>query len=586
MKKRRDVQPLEERKTKSMKKIFLIGNPNVGKSLIFCRLTGTDVIVSNYPGTTIEFYKGHIKKDNQIIEVVDLPGTYTLQPTNKAEEVVVNVLEELKDNIEDFVIVNVIDATNIERNLNLTFQLIKKHFPMIILLNMWDETKHKGITIDYKKLEEILGVPVIPTCARTSYGIKEFISRLDEAKVSYFDYDEEQKWQKIGEVVSQIQKLIHKHHTFFDRLSEITIRPSTGIPFALLVLIITFSIVRFLGENITTVFDILFNKFYLPFVTNTVSKFFSFELLQKILLGSVVEPMEGFGVLTTGIYIPLVVVFPYLLSFYLVLSILEDIGYIPRLAVMFDNFLHKLGVHGYASVAVLLGLGCKVPGILALRLLETKKEKFLAAVLLLMIAPCMPQTSMILSLSIRYGIKYAVFIFLILFFVSVVVSFILNKILKGETTELFVEIPPYRMTDISLLTKKIYIRMKEFFADAVPLIIAGIFIVNIFDILGIVKIISETIGKPISFVLNLPKEISIVLISGFLRKDVSISLLSPFDLTAKQFVVASIFLVLYLPCVSTFFTLVKEQGIKDGIKILSLMLFIAFLISFIVNLLL
>jgi ferrous iron transport protein B len=569
-----------------MKKIFLIGNPNVGKSLIFCRLTGTDVIISNYPGTTIEFYKGHLKKDNQIIEVVDLPGTYTLQPTNKAEEVVFNILEEVKNKNEDFVIVNVIDATNLERNLNLTFQLIKRRLPMIVLLNMWDETKHKGIIIDYKKLEEILGIPVIPTCARTSEGINEFVSRLNEAKVSNFDYNEEQKWQKIGEVVSQVQKLTHKHHTFLDRLSELTIQPYTGLISALFVLISTFVIVRFFGENFTSLIDNLFNRFYLPFITTAVSKLIPIEFLQKILLGNVAEPMEGFGVLTTGLYIPLVVVFPYLFSFYLVLSILEDIGYITRLAVMLDSFLHRLGIHGYASVPVLLGLGCKVPGILALRLLETEKEKFLTAVLLLMVAPCMPQTSMILALSVKYGIKYAVFIFLVLFFVSVITSFILNKVLKGETTELFVEIPPYRMIDLSLLLKKLYIRMKEFFADAVPLIILGIFIINILDVLGVVKIISETMGTPLSFLLNLPKEISIVLISGFLRKDVSISLLSPFDLTAKQFVVASIFLVLYLPCVSTFFTLVKEQGIKNGIKILVLMLFVAFLISFIVNLIL
>jgi ferrous iron transport protein B len=569
-----------------MKKILLIGNPNVGKSLIFCRLTGTEVIISNYPGTTIEFYKGYLKKDKQIIEVVDLPGTYTLQPTNKAEEVVVDVLEELKNKNEDFVIVNVIDATNLERNLNLTFQLIKKRLPMIVLLNMWDETKHKGIIIDYKKLEEILGIPMIPTCARTSEGINEFVSRLNEAKVSNFDYNEEQKWQKIGEVVSQVQKLKHKHHTFLDRLSEITIKPSTGIPFALFVLISTFVIVRFLGENFTSLIDNLFNKFYLPFIKTAVSKLIPIDFLQKILLGNVTEPMEGFGILTTGLYIPLVVVFPYLFSFYLVLSILEDIGYIPRLAVMIDIFLHRLGIHGYASVPVLLGLGCKVPGILALRLLETEKEKFLTSVLLLMIAPCMPQTSMILALSVRYGIKYAVFILLVLFFVSVITSFILNKVLKGETKELFVEIPPYRMIDLSLLLKKLYIRMKEFFADAVPLIILGIFIINILDVLGVVKIISERMGVPLSFLLNLPKEISIVLISGFLRKDVSISLLSPFDLTAKQFVVASIFLVLYLPCVSTFFTLVKEQGVKNGLKILVLMFFVAFLISFIVNLIL
>lgn len=568
-----------------MKKILLVGNPNVGKSVLFSRLTGVDVISSNYPGTTVEFTKGYLKLENETYEVFDIPGTYTLQPTTKAEEVALKMLEEISNSNEDFIIVNVVDSTNLERNLNLTLQIIEKKLPIIVALNFWDEVKHKGIVIDYQKLEEILEVPVVPICARSGEGIKDLIQKFNSAKISNFKVDLTQKWAKIGEIVEQVQIVSHRHHSFLDRLSEISIRPSTGIPMAVSVLLLSFFFTRILAENmINFIFDPLFNNLYLPLIKGIISRLTDYKLILDILLGTTPTPMESFGILTTGLYIPFVVVLPYIIAFYTILGILEDTGYLPRLAVMFDSFLHKLGVHGYSSVPILLGFGCKVSGILATRILETEREKIIATALVLMLAPCMPQTAMIISLILPFGVKYVFLTLLIIFINGILTSFILNKLLtKTETPELFLEIPPYRMLHLSTLLKKLFIRIKQFITDAVPLIIVGIIFINIFEVTGINRLITNSIGKITTLILNLPKETSSIIILGFLRKEVSIALLTPFNLNIKQMIVASIFMTLYLPCISTFFVLLKELGIKNTALVIAIMFIGGIIFSFLVK---
>jgi ferrous iron transport protein B len=160
-----------------MMQILLVGNPNVGKSALFSRLTGTHIIASNYPGTTVEFTRGYLKLAEKQAELIDVPGSYTLEPNSKAEEVAVEMLKE------GDLVINVVDATNLERNLNLTLQLLERQTPVIVALNMWDDTKHRGINIDVAKLEELLGVPVVPTVGVTGQGVKELVRRLPEAKV-------------------------------------------------------------------------------------------------------------------------------------------------------------------------------------------------------------------------------------------------------------------------------------------------------------------------------------------------------------------------------------------------------------------
>lgn len=559
------------------KKIVLLGNPNSGKSAVFTRLTSIDAISSNYPGTTVEITRGTLKVSNEQYEIIDAPGIYSLSSYSKAEEVANKTIEEAD------IILNIIDSTNLERSLNLTLQLLNKKKPLILVLNFWDETKHNGIEIDIKKLENLFNVPVVATCAITGQGIKELVEKIKEAKISNYKYDDTKKWEQIGIIIEQVQKINFKHHLFSERLNELSINPFSGIIIAILILFISFIIIRFIGEGIINyIFDPLFNSIYMPLINKLYNS--SLPLfLKDLLIGKTPEVMKSFGIITTGIYIPLVIVLPYIFAFYLVLSVLEDTGYLPRLSVMLDNILHKFGIHGYSSIPIILGLGCKVPALFSIRILESEREKVITAILVLLSAPCMPQTAMILSLGMPYGLKTVVMIFVTILFISIVTSFLLNKTLKGEAQELFLEIPPYRIPGINILLKKLWFRVKSFLFEAVPLIFFGVFLINIMDIFGITDFLSKISGNFFNYLFGMPEDMGIVLLLGFLRKDVSISMLAPFTLTAKQFIIASIFLVIYLPCIASFFTLLKEFGKKITFKIIVLNFLVAFFVVFLLN---
>jgi len=279
-------------------------------------------------------------------------------------------------------------------------------------------------------------------------------------------------------------------------------------------------------------------------------------------------------------------VLPYIISFYLVLSFLEDFGYLPRVAVLLDNIFHRLGLHGYSCIPIILGIGCKVPAILSTRILESEREKIITVALILISAPCMPQTAMIISLGAAYGVKTILLIFLILLITGILASAVLNKFLKGEAPELFAEIPPYRMPHILTLIKKMWLRTKIFINDAVPMIMLGVLIMALLDISGVMAVFSRTVGKVVFQVIDLPEEASPVLILGFLRKDVSIAMLKPFHLTSKQFIISSIFMVMYLPCVASFFTLIREMGSKIGLKIMLLSLTLSLAVAALLNIIL
>jgi ferrous iron transport protein B len=278
------------------------------------------------------------------------------------------------------------------------------------------------------------------------------------------------------------------------------------------------------------------------------------------------------------------VVLPYLFAFYLVLSFLEDWGYLPRLAVLLDSMFHRLGLHGYSSIPIILGLGCKVPAMLATRVLETRREKLIATSLIMMSAPCMPQTAMIVSLVMPHGVRYVALIFGILVFIAVLTSFFLNRLLKGETPELFVEIPPYRIPRPSILAKKVWLRLKSFILEAIPLIFLGIGVIGILEQFNVINAASVIFGAPLEYVLGLPSRTAIVMVSGFLRKDVSIALLEPYNLGPEQLVIACVFLVLYLPCCATFFTMIREMGWRDAWRLLVILLGSGFLVGGVLNL--
>lgn len=568
-----------------MKKILLMGNPNVGKSVIFSRLTGVHVVASNYPGTTVGYTLGRMKLGEESAEVVDVPGTYTLDPTCKAEEVAVEMCGD------GDLIINVVDATNLERNLNLTLQLLKKKVPMVVALNLWDEARHIGITIDVDKLEALLGVPVVPTVAVTGEGILELVNRLSRARPGTLDYDDGERWHEIGRIVEQVQQVTHRHHTFLERLGDASIHPWSGLPIALLVLAVTFLIIRFIGENlIGFVFDPLFETLWAPLMTRLSHLLGSSGALHDILIGRLSEGridfVESLGLLTTGIYVPLAMVLPYVFAFYLMLSLLEDTGYLPRLAILMDTLMHRLGLHGLAIVPMLLALGCNVPGTLATRILETRKERFTSITLMAICVPCAAQLAMIVGLLGQAGWWGIPALFGILLAVWILLGVLLNRLVPGESPEIFVEIPPYRLPYLSGLFKKMWMRIQGFLREAVPFVILGVLVVNILYTLGIIDLLGRLTEPVITGVLGLPRDAVGALIVGFMRKDVAVGMLAPLNLTAEQLVIAGVVLTMYFPCVATFVVMARELGIRDMLLAMAIMVLASLSVGGILNLLL
>jgi len=548
-----------------MKKIVLMGNPNVGKSVVFSRLTGANVIVSNYPGTTVDFSKGKMHLGKEGHEIIDAPGTYSLEPSNKAEEVALEMFGQAD------LIINVADATNLERNLYLTLQILEQKKPVILALNMWDEARHTGISIDIKKLEYDLQIPVVPTVALSGEGICDLIGRIDEARSpeKIEPMNESDRWIKIGEIIRNVQQVTHRHHTLRDWISEASIRPLTGFPIALAVIVAALWLVTFIGETlISYIFGPLFTL-YTP-IAMGISTWLGPGFLQELLIGKLIDGqidyIQSMGLLTTGIYVPFAMVLPYIIAFYSVLAVFEDSGYLPRLATLTDTIFHRFGMHGFGIIPVFLGLGCNVPGVLAARSLETKKQRFIAATLIAISVPCMAKNAMVFGILGSYGTGYIILVFATLFLVFVFSGLILNRIIKGDSPEICLEIPPYRKPDTLTVLKKTWMRIRWFLQEAIPFLFLGVLLINLLYAVGFVEWLGGIFAPVIQGWFGLPKEATTALLVGFLRKDLAVGMLLPLGMSPFQLVIATTLLTIYFPCVGTFAVMFKELGIRDMIK--------------------
>jgi ferrous iron transport protein B len=561
-----------------------MGNPNVGKSVVFSRLTGANVIASNYPGTTVDYAKGKMRIGKEIVEIIDAPGTYSLEPSNKAEEVASDMLKEAD------IIINVIDATNLERNLYLTIQLLEKHIPMVIALNLSDEACHLGIEVDQEKLQTLLDIPVTNTCALTGEGIKTLVDTLSKASINeeIKKTSREGRWIEIGSIIEKVERIQRRHHTLRDRVEDLTIRPLTGIPMAAGIVLLAFWLVRFIGENIISyVFDPLFEQFYKPLMEQ-LSAYLGPGILHTLLIGEFGKEImfdQSLGMLTTGLYVPLAMVLPYIIAFYFILSILEDTGYMPRLATLVDNLFHKLGMHGHGIIPLFLGLGCNVPGALSTRTLETRKQRFISATLLAIAIPCMAQTAMVFGVLGAYGLFYIALVFLILAVLYVIMGLILNRFVKGTSPEIFMEVPPYRRPSFRAIVKKTWMRIRWFIREAIPFLFLGVLIINILYHIGVLQWIGTVLTPMMEGLFGLPGEASTSLVVGFLRKDLAVGMLIPLGMNPLQLVIAVTILTIYFPCVATFSVLLKELGLKDMVKSTIIMISVALSVGFILRLL-
>jgi ferrous iron transport protein B len=562
-----------------------MGNPNVGKSVVFSRLTGASVITSNYPGTTVGFTRGTLKLGDDHLDVIDVPGVYSLEPMSKAEEVATEML------IECDLVINVLDANNLERNLYLTLQLLQSGKPVIVVLNMFDETKHKGIEIDIVRLESLLGVPVVPTCALSGEGIKVLLSRMCEARSNTLQSDECNRWCLVGEIVQQVQRITHRHHTFLENLADFSLHPWSGIPLSVLIALACFGVIRLVGEGmIGYILSPLFEYCWGPLVMRLSNLLGQGTFLHNLLIGSLAEGKIDFrqsmGLMTTGLYVPFVMVLPYIIAFYLVLSMLEDTGYLPRLGVLMDTFMHRLGLHGFTIIPMLLGLGCNVPGALSTRVFEEKRQRFISAILMAICVPCMAQTAMVVGLLGRFGAVGLVPVFGTLAVLWIILALLFKVLIPGETPEIFIEIPPYRIPSGRAVAQKLWLRTRQFIVEAVPYVLLGVLFVNMIYSLRVIQAFGHLASPVIANILGLPDEAIGALLVGFLRKDVAMGMLVPMGLSMKQLVVASVVLVTYFPCIATFVVLYQEFGIRYMLKAAALMVAVSLIAGGLLNLML
>jgi ferrous iron transport protein B len=554
-------------------KIVLVGNPNVGKSVIFGRLTGRYATVSNYPGTTVGLTSGRALLDGEVCDIVDSPGVNTLQGDLSEDE---RVTCRLIANREADVVVQVADARNLRRALMLTSQIAGFGLPMVLVLNMVDEARLHGIDVDAAGLAAELGVPVVETVAVEGQGLddlREALSRASHARVPFDQSGDHAAWAH--DAATRLRRArpasIGRIQAFLGRAVR---QPLTGLPILAGVLYVVYLFVGVFGAQtlVGLVEHRLFGKIINPAAIALADRFVPWAAARDFLVGP-------YGLVTMGLTYAIAIVLPVVATFFLVFGWLEDSGYIPRLAVFADRIFRVMGLNGKAVLPMVLGLGCDTMATMTTRILGTPKERLIAVLLLALGIPCSAQLATILG--ILGGISF--WALLTLFGVVVaqmfVVGFLAARVLPGERSDFIMELPPLRLPAMRNLALKTALRVRWYLWEAVPLFLIGTALLFALDKTGLLPRIVAA-GRPIvTGLLGLPAESAQVFIMGFLRRDYGaaglLQLAHSGRLSATQSVVALTVMTLFVPCVANFLMMIKEQGLKPAFAILAFVTIVA-----------
>lgn len=553
------VQDLED-------KILLIGNPNVGKSVIFSALTGIHVMSSNYAGTTVSYTKGTLPLANKEYQLIDVPGTYALTATSEAEEVAVSFL-----NSGAKAVVCVLDATNLTRNLNLAFQVKAYGLPVIYCLNLTDIAQRKGILIDKKQLEAELGAAVIETVAVKGTGLDELQQALQAVleqsqvsspnKVDSTPSSQKELWAKSAEIAQKVSKTTSESPSFLDKLGSNMVKPFPGVPIALLIMVLSLGLIVGGGKALRVVLFLpIINNGIVPFFQNLVGSMNLPELLHNILVGE-------YGILVIGFEWPLSLILPYVTLFYVVFTFWEDCGVLPRMAVLFDGLMSKMGVQGGSLVALVMGYGCAVPAIIGTRTATTRKERIIITAMVCFAVPCISQSAALFSLLGERSMLMVLGIFALSFVVIFLVGLITGKMLKGNIDPIMLEIPNLLLPEKKAYGKKLLVRLKGFLLEAEGPMMIAIVIAAVMKESGILDSLAVVMEPLLSGLLGLPKDAVIFLLLGVIRREMAVAPLLDMDLTNLQLFVGASVALLYLPCLSVFGVIAKEFSSKVAVAI-------------------
>ena len=543
-------------------RIALVGQPNCGKSTLFNQVAGYKAETGNFHGTTVTFTESKVRVSDQVINLVDLPGTYTLDSSNLAEGETQRYLSSEQVDL----IINVVDSSHLSQGLELTLELLALNRPMVVALNMMDEAKRLGLRINGPALEERLGVPVLPLIASKGQGVMGLFKTsvaviTQETQPVHFSDDLEDSIRH--ELASKIaaEFVIQGEHrmTWRDHIDDILLHPIWGFFAMAAILFIFFQIIYSIGSAIEQPILEFFN-IWSDYLVNLVGT----QTLWGELLFGLIQGISG------GLAIAL----PYLVPFLLGLGLLEDIGYLPRIAFLMDGLMHRLGLHGKAIVPFILGYGCNVPAVMATRILEEKQDRLLASALAVLV-PCAARLAVVFGLVAFYmGPSWALAIYLFNIIVIAALGKLLSNLLPEETPGLILEMPVYRIPTFKTVFGKAWFRVREFLFEAWPLLIIGSMALAVLTYLNISPFLN-LIVRPITWLIGLPAETGVPLIFGVLRKELSLIMLGQalggmdFDvtLTHLQMLTFSIFVVFYIPCLPTLTVLRKEFGTRSMLQI-------------------
>ena len=572
----------------------LAGNPNVGKSVFFNAFTGVYVDVSNFPGTTVELTRGALNLDGfPKAELVDTPGVYGVSSFNEEETVARDVI------LGADVVINVVDAVHLERDLFLTLQLVDMGLPMVVALNMADEARKQGVGIDRDLLEDLLGVPVVETVAVTGAGMDELRERVAEARPGHADPtlekdlvvmaarvgsraealmvlesdeavaerhgiapgDERERIylrrrERVNDVVGHVVSETTQGASFSTRLSHWMMHPLTGVPMLLALLWAMYKVLgQWVAGGVVGVTETFIMKGYWePFVRGLVAHLApQGNPVNAILAGE-------FGVLTMTPTYLLGVILPLVTGFYLLLSLLEDSGYLPRIAALSDRALSSMGLNGRAVIPLILGLGCVTMGTLTTRILGNKRERFIATALMAIAVPCSAQIAVIAALMTRVGPLYSAAYFAVLLAIFVVVGTVLDKVTPGEPTHLLIDLPPLRVPRLGNVVRKSVVKVWHFMKEVAVFFLVGAVIMSLLQVTGMLVWI-QGVARPLTVGwLHLPPQAAKAFVMGFVRRDFGAAGFFTMHLTAKQLLTAMVTITLFVPCIASVMVILKERG--------------------------
>lgn len=655
-----EKDPLE---SSLLQKVVLVGNPNVGKSLIFNFLSGMYVDVSNFPGTTVSVSKGNYKDKL----IYDTPGIYGVSSFNDEEKVARDII------LDADIVLNVVNALHLERDLFLTNQLIDMGKKVTVLLNFSDEVKKRKVRIDIEKLKERLGVEVIETAAISKIGFDkidfaienartgnqpdelhkilhenlkrfgsqaeallalegdEHISQKHGIKENFADQREFlyiDRRNRVNQLINEVEYEDSSKGKFFNYLGRTSLNPITGLPFLAVILFILY---LFIGDFVSQrVVDFTENtlgvQYFEYYLKKSVALFSSTNISVNILNNNdeITQTREfifqdglnnnkiladdfsyfsrlpnaqttfiftnpiitiffgEFGVISMTITYLVFLLLPLVIAFYFAMAMLEDSGYLPRLATMMDRSLNKIGLNGRAVIPIMLGFGCVTMATITTRLLGSEREKTIATAILQFVIPCSAQLAVIAVLMSNAGVTPLLIYVGVIFTVLILLSSVLNKLLPGQSTPLLIDLPIMRLPKFDNVFKKTFFRTYGFLKEASVWFFVGAFLVSFLQVTGLLSIFTDLLAPLTTVWLKLPKEAAVAFVMGVVRRDFGAAGLFSLQLTSMQITVAIITITLFVPCIASFMVMLNERGIKEGIIIwLSTWVF-AFLIGGIV----